>query len=661
MPTLYDYAGRVIKTSQLTQELAAPDLMGVRSVWYDSVANALTPEQLGTVLQKVDQNDILEYLTLAQEMEERELHYASVLSTRKNAVAGLTPMVDAASDDAIDVKIADAVREAVEADAFTAMLPGGLDALGKGYSVTEIMWDRSGKQWTVDEFKWRDPRFFQFDIETGSKIAQRDDLEPLNGKPLAPYKFIYHRPQLKMGLPIRGGLARLAVVAYMLKGYTLKDWMAFMEVFGMPLRVGRYDTSAGADQKAALLNAVASIGTDAACIIPEAMKIEFIQAQKTAGGDKLFENAGDWLDKQTSKGVLGQIASTEGTPGRLGADDIQENVRADIKVSDSTQFSATLRRDFVKPFVDLNYAERAGGPYPRFRLAIEEPEDLESLSKSLPPFIKAGLRVEESVILDKFGLPAPADDARLLQYPDGTPVLNVEEEKAEEEKQAEEEKKKAETPPPAEPPADDADLTLQREHREAIAELCRKAVKGETLTVDQRMLLVTSMRSERAQAQATTVQSLILSKERFATLDAAKKWVAANKFHAGKVDETENSYRFRQREPKDFKPNSFRTISLTDGVKAVIGKLKTATAAAEPPGTNDTIDDLVDTELDGWRKMMDPVLQPMLDWANEAKDYAEFLEGLEAAAAKMDSTMLAERLAVSNYKARGLGDGTDEP
>jgi DNA adenine methylase len=79
--------------------------------------------------------------------------------------------------------------------------------------------------------------------------------------------------------------------------------------------------------------------------------------------------------------------------------------------------------------------------------------------------------------------------------------------------------------------------------------------------------------------QATEVQTVILSKDKFKTLADARKWVKEHDFkteHGGKgPDETEDSWRFRQRDPGDFKDGSFRTIALTDGVKAVIGRPKT--------------------------------------------------------------------------------------
>ena len=38
-----------------------------------------------------------------------------------------------------------------------------LDAVGKGFSATEIMWDTTGREWCPAQLKWRDPRWFAFD------------------------------------------------------------------------------------------------------------------------------------------------------------------------------------------------------------------------------------------------------------------------------------------------------------------------------------------------------------------------------------------------------------------------------------------------------------------------------------------------------------------
>lgn len=96
------------------------------------------------------------------------------------------------------------------------------------------------------------------------------------------------------------------------------------------------------------------------------------------------------------------------------------------------------------------------------------------------------------------------------------------------------------------------------------------------------MLSLTSLSSNRpiaaAKAKAkkdpTKVQTLIFSKSKFKSAEDAKSWAKDNGYRADKVDETDQSYRIRQRPPRDFVQSSFRTITLTDGVKAVVGHLK---------------------------------------------------------------------------------------
>lgn len=71
----------------------------------------------------------------------------------------------------------------------------------------------------------------------------------------------------------------------------------------------------------------------------------------------------------------------------------------------------------------------------------------------------------------------------------------------------------------------------------------------------------------------TEVQTVILSKEKFKNAEAAKKWLRAHDFKS-ELDETEDSYRARQKDPGDFTQGSFRTISVEDGVSAVVGHKK---------------------------------------------------------------------------------------
>ena len=419
---LVDSLGRPIRKQELTREIAAPTLAGVRQIWDESVASGLTPVRLATLLRDATTGDHDAYLTLAEEMEERDLHYGAELGKRKLAVTRLPITVESASDDQKDKDLAEEVRKLTRKAGFRMLLKDLLDGLGKGYSVAEIDWQR-GSQWIPQGYQWRDPHFFQFDRIRRSEIRLRDEQDSFNGLELAPFKFITHVPKIKSGIPIRGGLARVAAWAYMCKGYTVKDWLAFAEVFGMPFRVGKYGSNANEDDINILRRAVANIGSDAAAVIPESMLVEFIESGGKQGSAEFFKTLAQYLDDQVSKGILGQTASSSGTPGKLGNEELQSDVRDDIRDDDAEQLAETINRDLVKAFIDLNWGPQE--EYPCVSIAQPDSEDVTTLINALDKLVPLGLRVEQSVIRDKIGIPDPAEDAKpedLLQVPTAQPV-----------------------------------------------------------------------------------------------------------------------------------------------------------------------------------------------------------------------------------------------
>ena len=274
MSPLLDQYGKPIQSSRLRKRPTLPSLTQVQNAWTSSSLGGLTPLRLADILRRADEGDPSDYLTLAADMEVREPHYAAVLSTRKLALHGLLPVLEAASEKESDAEIAEEVQVLIESPAFHDLLTGLTDGLSKGYSVCEIVWETTSERWTPARYIWHDPRLFKFDDSDQLGILQEDG----ETKELPPWQFCVHIPHLRAGLPIRGGLARLASWAYLLKITAVSDWAAFCEVFGLPLRVGRYPPNSTKEDIRALLRALANLGSDGAAAIPEGMSIEFVSA-----------------------------------------------------------------------------------------------------------------------------------------------------------------------------------------------------------------------------------------------------------------------------------------------------------------------------------------------------------------------------------------------
>lgn len=409
-PQLLDRWGRPVDRAALAEERPATTIGSVRSPVGGYPADGLNPTRLAQILREADHGNPIRYLELAEQIEERDPHYLGVLSTRKRSVSQIDISVEAASDAAEDVARADIVRDWLKRDELTEELFDILDAIGKGYSFTHIHWETSEGQWLPSRLERHDPRWFRFergDLMTPVKIMD-------NGReaPLDPFGYIFAAISAKSGLHLRSGLARVAAWGWMFKAFTLRDWSIFTQTYGQPLRLGKWHQGASEAEKDFLFRAVANIAGDCAAIIPTGMEIEFIESKTVGASADLYEKRADWLDRQISKAVLGQTATTDAIAGGHAVGREHRQVQEDIERADAKALGAILNRDLIRPWMDLEFGPQKA--YPRLKIARPEPEDLAGLASALSKLVPLGLRVEASEIRDRFRLSEPAKDAEIL-------------------------------------------------------------------------------------------------------------------------------------------------------------------------------------------------------------------------------------------------------
>jgi phage gp29-like protein len=399
------------KAASLLAEKALTAVGSILSPHRESVADTLTPLRMGNLMREADRGNITAYLTLAEEMEEREPHYASVLGTRKLGVSGSQPTVISPTDSPDDKAICDDLERLVADPLFEGLILDCMDGVPKGFAMVEIIWERSERQWMPIRFEFREQRHFLFDKDTMKRPLLRTEKHYEDGEELQPYKWIQHFPKLRSGIPIRTGLARTVAVTYAAKRWTVADWLSFMDIYGIPIRIGRYPSHL-ADQKKELLRAVKAIGADAAAVVPKEMEIEFVEGKSGSGGTTLFQQSAEYWDKQTSKVVLGQTMSSD-DGASLAQSKTHERVRFDIRDADARSVAATIARDLFKPYVILNYGPRP--VYPGLRLNTQKPEDTKMLMDATKTFVNLGGKVQMSEVRDRLGLAEPEEGAELLQ------------------------------------------------------------------------------------------------------------------------------------------------------------------------------------------------------------------------------------------------------
>lgn len=445
-PPLPGSFGRMTRRDRasLTEPMAVATVSGQRLAWSEPVTTGLDPWRLGNILREAASGDPQAYFALAEEIEEKDLRYRAALGQRKRAVSRRSVTVIPGSDSARDQRIAEFVRGWVERGTLRDELGLMMDAVGKGLSVCEILWQTSAGQWWPADLVWVDPRWLDLDRTDRRTLLLRQDNGP--AEPLPRAKFICHEFKDKAGLPVRGGLARSACWPVLFKNFALRDWIIFCEAYGQPLRVGKYGASATEDQKRTLASALRRLGSDAAAVIPESMMIELIGGERQSGGGDLYQRALEYLDTSINILVMGQNLTTEVDGGSYAAAMVHAGVALDMEEADASQLAVTLNQQLIPPMVEFNFG--AVERLPRLRLDPVEQPNLGVLGDYLAKTVPLGLRVSQKWVREQARMPEPAGDDDVLAVAPTPASLPAD-------------------PPPTDPPA--ADTAASQARRAAAA------------------------------------------------------------------------------------------------------------------------------------------------------------------------------------------------
>lgn len=382
-------------------------------------SNGLSPLRLAAIFREADEGNVCRQMQLFEEIEEKDTHLFSQLQTRKLAVTGLEWEVQPFSKEPIDIEIADFIDEQLKGfDNLNEIFMDMLDAIGKGIAILEIDWgmDIEGRN-VIDDINWIHPKKLIWDVMSDEMLICTKDYP--SGTQLPKNKFIVHKYKAKSGHPSRAGVLRIVSWMYLFKNYDIKDWVAFCEVFGMPLRLGKYDASASEDDKRALEDAIFSLGTDAAGIVPNSTEINFVEAQKTTSVE-IYEKFARFADEQMSKAILGQTLTSD-SGGSYAQGKVHGEVKKELTKADAKALATAFRRDVITPLVEYNYGY--GVDIPFFDYDIEDDEDLRETAETYKILGEMGLKIPDSFIRKKFSIPNPKDGEAVL---DPNPAVSIE-------------------------------------------------------------------------------------------------------------------------------------------------------------------------------------------------------------------------------------------
>jgi phage gp29-like protein len=417
MAQIVDVNGNPIESKVLREQQTA-QLGYLRSSFEEHPSMRLTPRGLYDIMQAAEQGYLLPQSDLFTDMEEKDPHIFAEMSKRKRVLLTLDWDVQPPRNaSAAEKSLAAWVRETLQdMTFFEDMLLDALDAVGHGFAALEIEWARVEGMWLPGTISRRPQRWFMTPWDDRDNIRLRG--LDVAGTPLLPFGWILHRHRAKSGYVSRSGLHRILAWPYLFKNYSVRDLMELLEIYGLPLRLGKYPAGATDEEKRALLRAVTSIGHNAAGIVPQEMMIEFKEAATTSSHSPHLSTA-DYFERQQSKVILGGTLTSQadGKSSTHALGNVHNEVRHDLMVSDARQLEATLTRDLIYPIVALNKGVTDIRRLPRLSFETREPEDLKLYADSLPKLVAMGMPIPVSWAREKLSIPAAGPDDPILTIP----------------------------------------------------------------------------------------------------------------------------------------------------------------------------------------------------------------------------------------------------
>jgi len=292
-------------------------------------------------------------------------------------------------------KAADALRELLKRINFDKITDMQLWATFWGFGIGEVMWQLNGSMIDFD-IRIRDRSRFRFDVDSNLWLQKQDGQ--------------YHQmPDRKFWVVRTGadhddnpyglGLAHWLYWPVYFKRNDIKFWLVFLEKFGMPTALGKMPAGKANDtaERTKMLNALRSISTDSAVVVPEGTTVELLEAARSGAGS--YDTMKEAMDAAIAKIVLSQTMTTDNGSSRSQSE-THAGVRDMVVTADADRIGESFNNPVVKWWCEYNFP---GVAHPRVWRKTEAEEDLGKRAERDAKIKDLGYEPTEDYIKETYG------------------------------------------------------------------------------------------------------------------------------------------------------------------------------------------------------------------------------------------------------------------
>lgn len=206
-----------------------------------------------------------------------------------------------------------------------------------------------------------------------------------------------NRSLIVAGKPRYWGLILKGIPYAIFKRGGFGDWAQWIELFGMPLRIGKYNSYDQAARRV-LEQALEQAGSAAYMVIPDGAEIDIRETKATSGTS--FDEFRKACNEEILISLLGQTLTTiAGERGARSLGEVHLEVEESLHKSDQKYVQRILNAQVV-PFLEERGLPLNGGRF-IFPGSVEQTSvsDLVQLANLMP--------IPESYLRERYGIPAP--------------------------------------------------------------------------------------------------------------------------------------------------------------------------------------------------------------------------------------------------------------
>lgn len=384
----------------------------------NSIPRDADPARVMNVLAAAFTGDLVAQSDLFERMEETWPRLAKNMLQIKQAVQKTDWEVVPYTPDGVEEPSPDAIAKA---DVIKQMLQGWrpdpetsdngfedavfdlCDAIGKGISVQEIMWE--SRDGTILPFaaQWIHPKYYGFPFDS-NRIHARPDFT--TWQQFVPGKFLIARFKNRSGqTPIGFGLLRPLAWWWTALTYGRTWLMRFSELYGVPFRHAKYDPKMAPARKSELEAMMVNMGSAGYALTPTGTELD-IHDFSSKGTLLPQDRIHDLANRECDILLLGQTLTTDvGNSGSRALGDVHESTKDDLFKGYRCFASDTLNYQLIGEVIRQNFGNDRELPYLRQREEADDDPVRDAQRDQI--LMDAGVEMPKMWLYDRHGIPLP--------------------------------------------------------------------------------------------------------------------------------------------------------------------------------------------------------------------------------------------------------------